>query len=180
MREAAKAEPPPPPPPTTPSLPPPSRSALAEVMVVTAFLRIRKPYSRRYPLQRCAVSYHHANGAKRPGREETHALISAASAAASALEYELALRGYLKAFETTRSSPLLLSAANMHIQLNELEAAASFCRYRAQSNSTAQHSTYPLSLSLTDTLPLSCFPQRAARSGQPHDRAEDRTRTEGE
>ena len=60
-------------------------------------------------------------------REEVAALLAAARVAAGAMEFELALRGYMRAFEVTRSAPLLLSAANMHIKLGELDAAANFC-----------------------------------------------------
>jgi len=64
---------------------------------------------------------------KQPSREETHALLAAAAAAANSGESELALRGYLRAFEATRATPLLLSAANMHLRLGELDAAQAFC-----------------------------------------------------
>ena len=64
---------------------------------------------------------------KQPSREEQHQLLSAAAAAAAAGEHELALRGYLRAFEVSRATPLLLSAANMHIKLGELEHAEAFC-----------------------------------------------------
>ena len=67
---------------------------------------------------------------KQPSRDETHALLTAAAAAAASGEWELALRGYLRAFEATRATPLLLSAANMHIKLGELEHAQAFCSVR--------------------------------------------------
>ena len=108
-------------------------------------------------------------------REQVGALLAAAAKATGAAEYELALRGYLRAFEVrlhaqarvhrvrtaharcahatcthamkpftgpstslspprairvqvTRSSPLLLSMANMHIKLGELDHASSLCK----------------------------------------------------
>ena len=116
-------------------------------------------------------------------REQVGALLAAAAKATGAAEYELALRGYLRAFEVrlhahtactprahrmhiactlhahhcmhtartlhvhvhaysplnillhtpfgfevTRSSPLLLSIANMHIKLGELDHASSLCK----------------------------------------------------
>ena len=64
---------------------------------------------------------------KQPPREQTHALLAAAAAAAGGGEWELALRGYLKAFEATRATPLLLAAANMHLHLAELDAAQALC-----------------------------------------------------
>ena len=77
---------------------------------------------------------------KQPSREEVHALLSAASAAAGASEYELALRGYMRAFEVSRATPLLLSAANMHIRLGELDAAAAFCStLHEQAGLSAEH-----------------------------------------
>ena len=63
---------------------------------------------------------------KQPSREETHALLAAAAAAAECGESELALRGYLRAFEATRATPLLLSVANMHLRLGELDEAQAF------------------------------------------------------
>ena len=42
-------------------------------------------------------------------------------------EFELALRGYMRAFEISRATPLLLSIANMHLKLGEIEHAQAFC-----------------------------------------------------
>ena len=52
---------------------------------------------------------------------------SAAEFRALASAYELALRGYLRAFEISRATPLLLSVANMHLKLGEIEHADAFC-----------------------------------------------------
>jgi len=65
---------------------------------------------------------------KMESREEVAALLAAAGVSANAQEYELALRGYLRAFEVTRSTPLLLSVLQMHMKLGELDEAESFCK----------------------------------------------------
>jgi hypothetical protein len=64
---------------------------------------------------------------KQPSRDEQCALLAAAASAAAAGAHELALRGYLRAFEVSRATPLLLSAANMHLRLGELDHADAFC-----------------------------------------------------
>ena len=52
-------------------------------------------------------------------RDEVYRLLKAAAKAAATAEYELALRGYLRAFEVTRAPPLLLSVASMHLRLGQ-------------------------------------------------------------
>ena len=42
-------------------------------------------------------------------RDEVAAILAAAADAASAGEFELGLRGFLRAFEVTRSAPLVLT-----------------------------------------------------------------------
>jgi hypothetical protein len=64
---------------------------------------------------------------KQPSRDEQYRLLTATAAAASCGEFELALRGYLRAFEISRATPLLLSIANTHLKLGEIDHAHAFC-----------------------------------------------------
>ena len=64
---------------------------------------------------------------KQPSRDEQYRLLAATAAAASCGEFELALRGYMRAFEISRATPLLLSIANMHLKLGEIDHAQAFC-----------------------------------------------------
>ena len=63
---------------------------------------------------------------KMESREEVGLMLAAAAAAADVMEYELAMRGYLRAFEVTRSLPLMLSVINMHLKMGELDVAQSY------------------------------------------------------
>ena len=118
--------------PTTPTRASASASAKAEAAGATAEAADGLSPAQRAQLE--ALSAPKVRGklpprkwGKQPSREETHALLAAAAAAAHCGESELALRGYLRAFEITRATPLLLSAANMHLRLGELDAAQAFC-----------------------------------------------------
>ena len=64
---------------------------------------------------------------KQPSRDEQYRLLTATAAAAACGEFELALRGYMRAFEISRATPLLLSIVNVHLKLGEVDHADAFC-----------------------------------------------------
>lgn len=109
---------PPPPPPRRKSLQPPAASNGALKLLQT----LPPPMERgKLPPRKFGKA------APTESRDEVAAILAAAADAASAGEFELGLRGFLRAFEVTRSAPLVLSAANMHLQLGELNAAQGLC-----------------------------------------------------
>ena len=63
-------------------------------------------------------------------RNEVYRLLKASAKAAAAAEYELALRGYLRAFKATRAPPLLLSVARMHLRLGQGHARPATAKVR--------------------------------------------------
>ena len=86
-------------------------------------------------------------------RDEVYRLLAAAAKAAAAAEYELALRGYLRAFEVTRAPPLLLSVASMHLRLGQGHARPATAKARLLTLTLTQ------ALALTPTLTLTSHRQ---------------------
>ena len=82
-------------------------------------------------------------------RDEVYRLLAAAAKAAAAAEYELALRGYLRAFEVTRAPPLLLSVASMHLRLGQGHARPATAKARLLTLTQTQALTLTPTLTLT-------------------------------
>ena len=82
-------------------------------------------------------------------RDEVYRLLAAAAKAAAAAEYELALRGYLRAFEVTRAPPLLLSVASMHLRLGQGHARPATAKARLLTTTLTQALTLTPTLTLT-------------------------------